>query len=518
MDDFIDDDDDVVPVGSMDGDGSATSSRHLVSTVPIVDASAFAAELAHHLLDAMYLAAIDCIQKMAQGVTSFGVAPPCDADAAPKDMVPTVIALLLIDGHHLPEVIHVMHDNGVAQCTAFYDFYCWRRYNDGTHRSPAMPFSSEEGNVANNMSMMPGGLKGSQLKHKHTHDMVISSDNNSNNGNFVVNLAILEAEPEKAEKAVQSLQPKAPIMPVTLARNRQCNIRAIRKEDAEVLETHCIQCQAEEEVNHHMQMAAGSSPNDHKDSATSQTSVIVPIEVNDDDNNDSNIMVGGDDEIIVSGTMPPAASSTVEVDIGKIGTPTLINTGHFDDQSDVMIPGFIAAQLKLHQLQGMRFMWRNLVMLSNHQSSTGDKGTSSSGRLILAQHGCILAHSMGLGKTLQTISLIYMLLNAVSTPMPIPDFVGSNFNTRHMLILCPPTIQANWTAEFWKWTGVHHSMADVSSYHKAIDGPLLPLGFGDNDSILRKGGMDHCTKLCILQALHHESRRVVMQVVNFGLM
>ncbi|KAJ2825451.1 hypothetical protein GGI24_003156, partial [Coemansia furcata] len=291
-------------------------------------------------------------------------------------------------------------------------------------------------------------------------------------------------------------------------------------EDAEVLETHHIQRQAEEEVNRHMQMAATSSPNDHKDAAASQTSVIVPIEVDDDDDNDSNIMVGGNDEIIVSGMMPPATSSTVKVDIGKICTLTLINTGHFDDQSNVMIPGFIAAQLEPHQLQGMCFMWRNLVMLSNHQSSTGDKGTSSSGRLIPAQHGCILAHSMGLGKTLQTITLIYTLLNAVSAPTPIPDFVGSNFNTRRMLILCLPTIQANWSAEFWKWTGVHHTMADVSSYHKAIDGPLLPPGFGDNDNdnIPGTGSKDRRTKLHILQALRRESRRVVMQVVNFGLM
>ncbi|KAJ2822435.1 hypothetical protein GGI24_003945 [Coemansia furcata] len=94
MGDFIDDDDDdVVPVGSMDGDGSAMSSRRLVSMVPSVIASAFVAELARHSPDAMYLAAIGCIQQMAQGATSFGVAPHCGADVALKDMVPTVIAL-----------------------------------------------------------------------------------------------------------------------------------------------------------------------------------------------------------------------------------------------------------------------------------------------------------------------------------------------------------------------------------------------------------------------------------------
>ncbi|KAJ2827419.1 hypothetical protein FBU31_003176 [Coemansia sp. 'formosensis'] len=95
MDDLIDDDNDdkVVPVGSVDSDSFTTSNRCLVSLVPSVDASTFAAELAHHSPDAMYLAAIDCIQQMAQGVTSFGMAPPCGTDAVPKDMVPAVIAL-----------------------------------------------------------------------------------------------------------------------------------------------------------------------------------------------------------------------------------------------------------------------------------------------------------------------------------------------------------------------------------------------------------------------------------------
>ncbi|KAJ2829067.1 hypothetical protein GGI24_002232 [Coemansia furcata] len=93
MDDFIDDDDDVAPVGSMDGNSSAMSSRCLVSMMPSVDASAFAAELAHHLPDAMYLAAIDCIQKMAQRATLFGAVPPFGVDPAPKDMAPAIIAL-----------------------------------------------------------------------------------------------------------------------------------------------------------------------------------------------------------------------------------------------------------------------------------------------------------------------------------------------------------------------------------------------------------------------------------------
>ncbi|KAJ2824855.1 hypothetical protein FBU31_003879, partial [Coemansia sp. 'formosensis'] len=188
-------------------------------------------------------------------------------DCPPRPSPSADIALrstpsLLIDGRHLPEVIHVMHDNGVAQCTAFYDFYCWRRCNDGTHCSPAMPSSEEEGYVAKNVPTMPGGPKGSQLKHKRTHDMLVSSDDNSNNGDSLVDLLILETEAEHAEQAVQSSQPKAPVTPITLARNRRRNIRPIREENAEVLETCRIQRQAEEEVNCHMQVAAASNPND----------------------------------------------------------------------------------------------------------------------------------------------------------------------------------------------------------------------------------------------------------------
>ncbi|KAJ2064655.1 hypothetical protein GGI17_000797 [Coemansia sp. S146] len=442
--------------------------------------------------------------------------PPASADIAPRSS-----ASLIIDGRYLPEVLHVMHDNGVAQHTAFFDFYRWRRHNDGTHRSPAMPSSEEDGDVDMSTDVKKTGHKKCRNTHKRTYDALISSDDDGNivDDNSAVDMAILEAEAEHAEQAVLSSQLKTPATPVTPARNRRRNIRPIREEDAEVLETRRIQRQAEEEINRRMQKAAAaeSNPNNSQGAFSQQTSVIVPIDDDDDDDNDDN-----DGEGIMSGTRPAVVASaeptTIEIDIGKIGTPTLINPGHFDDQSDVAIPGFIAAHLKPHQLEGVRFMWRNLVMLSNHCSSTGDRGCTSTGRLIPPQHGCVLAHSMGLGKTLQTIALIYTLLNAVSAPTPIPDFVGSNYNTRRVLILCPPTIQANWVAEFWKWAGVHHTTANTTAYHRAVDGPLLPPGYGDNDSYFGAGGMDHRTKLRILQALRRETRRVVTQVVNFGQM
>ncbi|KAI9501435.1 SNF2 family N-terminal domain-containing protein, partial [Coemansia spiralis] len=124
--------------------------------------------------------------------------------------------------------------------------------------------------------------------------------------------------------------------------------------------------------------------------------------------------------------------------------PILINVGHAADQQDVLLPGFIAGNLKKHQLDGIRFMWKNIVIPENTLPS---------------QHGCVLAHSMGLGKTLQTISFIYTLLNELHRMNP--DFSKSTFASRRILILCPPTVQSNWTAEFWKWTAIRQQSRKV---------------------------------------------------------
>jgi hypothetical protein len=61
----------------------------------------------------------------------------------------------------------------------------------------------------------------------------------------------------------------------------------------------------------------------------------------------------------------------------------VINLGHNDEDKDIFIHEEIAASLKTHQVEGIRFMWQQLCQ-------TGECG-----------RGCLLAHTMGLGKTLQ---------------------------------------------------------------------------------------------------------------------
>lgn len=68
----------------------------------------------------------------------------------------------------------------------------------------------------------------------------------------------------------------------------------------------------------------------------------------------------------------------------------LINVGHPDNEPDVFLAPQIARVIKPHQIGGVRFLYDNVVeSLERFKSSKG--------------FGCILAHSMGLGKTLQVI-------------------------------------------------------------------------------------------------------------------
>ncbi|KAG0294735.1 hypothetical protein BGZ96_000571 [Linnemannia gamsii] len=110
-----------------------------------------------------------------------------------------------------------------------------------------------------------------------------------------------------------------------------------------------------------------------------------------------------------------------------LGDETLINPGHKKTERAVVIPSFLTANLKPHQIDGLRFMWKNIVMFDG---------------------GCILAHSMGLGKTFQVVAFIYVLLTEIhSGNKDIP----SKLQAGRVLLLMPPIVLQNWADEFEKW-------------------------------------------------------------------
>ncbi|PKX96856.1 putative SNF2 family helicase/ATPase [Aspergillus novofumigatus IBT 16806] len=94
----------------------------------------------------------------------------------------------------------------------------------------------------------------------------------------------------------------------------------------------------------------------------------------------------------------------------------------------------IGQRVKPHQLNGIQFMWRELIQDEKQQ-------------------GCLLAHTMGLGKTMQVISLLNTISAAAASNDPkISEQVPECFHRSQTLILCPSSLIDNWYEEFLMWT------------------------------------------------------------------
>ncbi|KAJ8939699.1 hypothetical protein NQ314_011041 [Rhamnusium bicolor] len=87
----------------------------------------------------------------------------------------------------------------------------------------------------------------------------------------------------------------------------------------------------------------------------------------------------------------------------------------------------LVKKLKPHQASGVQFMWDACFESLERTKST--KGS-----------GCILAHCMGLGKTLQVIALSHTLL-----------INGEQTGVTKIMVVCPLNTVLNWKAEFKKW-------------------------------------------------------------------
>ncbi|CAB3405703.1 unnamed protein product [Caenorhabditis bovis] len=118
----------------------------------------------------------------------------------------------------------------------------------------------------------------------------------------------------------------------------------------------------------------------------------------------------------------------------KLGGRLLVNAGHPPEDADVFVATHLTHVLQPHQLGGIRFMYDNVVeSLSTFNQSPG--------------FGCILAHSMGLGKTIQVITLTEIFLRTTSS--------------RKVLILMPINVIQNWFAEFERWLPKFSDNGDI---------------------------------------------------------
>ncbi|KAJ3413190.1 NAD-dependent protein deacetylase sirtuin-2 [Chytridiales sp. JEL 0842] len=111
----------------------------------------------------------------------------------------------------------------------------------------------------------------------------------------------------------------------------------------------------------------------------------------------------------------------------------MINIGHAEDEEPIYIEPFLAAHLKPHQ-----FMWKTVVMIK--QSISEDEEPRHT--------GSILAHAMGLGKTIQTITFLFTLMNEIKKKNPV---IPNHLKGGRILIVVPAIVVTNWMNEFRIW-------------------------------------------------------------------
>ncbi|XP_042334982.1 LOW QUALITY PROTEIN: transcriptional regulator ATRX [Sceloporus undulatus] len=109
-----------------------------------------------------------------------------------------------------------------------------------------------------------------------------------------------------------------------------------------------------------------------------------------------------------------------------ITTKLVLDENEETKEPIVQVHRNIVTKLKPHQVDGVQFMWDCCC-----ESVKKTKKSSGS--------GCILAHCMGLGKTLQVVSFLHTIL------------LCDKLDFRTALVVCPLNTALNWLNEFDKW-------------------------------------------------------------------
>ncbi|XP_045764210.1 uncharacterized protein LOC123866602 isoform X2 [Maniola jurtina] len=181
------------------------------------------------------------------------------------------------------------------------------------------------------------------------------------------------------------------------------------------------------------------------------------VEIMDSSSASSSSSSDSDDCIMLSDSEVPP-SPEAEEDPGNSGMHVndaynipdeqgrvLINIGHAENEEGIYLAPQIARVIKPHQIGGVRFLFDNIVeSVERFSTSTG--------------FGCILAHSMGLGKTLQIVCFCDIFLR--------------HTNSKTVLCIMPINTLQNWVAEFNMWLPL-----DATNSPLAAHGEVRPRNF-----------------------------------------
>lgn len=111
----------------------------------------------------------------------------------------------------------------------------------------------------------------------------------------------------------------------------------------------------------------------------------------------------------------------------------VINIFRPSGEDPVRLDDKISRHLKAHQLEGIRHMWEQTIgtVAEVREDTKKNKG-----------RGCVIAHSMGLGKTLQAVGFLEVVLRSGSVLRPI---------IKTAMVVIPKNVANNWFKEFSRW-------------------------------------------------------------------
>ena len=131
--------------------------------------------------------------------------------------------------------------------------------------------------------------------------------------------------------------------------------------------------------------------------------------------------------------------------------------GILNKKPEVKVDEDLKVHLKTHQIDGVQFMWECIIESVTQKGNEFILGSNQKG------HGCILAHCMGLGKTLQSIAIMHTM------------YTHEFLKLKHFLVLAPLNVCENWAIEVDKWTGSLQrplgcwNLQSSSDYHERLD-------------------------------------------------
>ncbi|XP_028323340.1 transcriptional regulator ATRX-like isoform X2 [Gouania willdenowi] len=111
---------------------------------------------------------------------------------------------------------------------------------------------------------------------------------------------------------------------------------------------------------------------------------------------------------------------------GPITTKLVLDMDEQTKTPLVQVHYNLVKRLKPHQVDGVQFIWDSCCESVQKANTTPGSG-------------CLLAHFMGLGKTLQVVTFLHTVL------------LSEKLNFKTALIVCPLNTVFNWVAEFEKW-------------------------------------------------------------------